>query len=121
MNYYILTMRYICHHCRKMMKESYTHHAYHPTSVECLPRCLGLRFPALLTHKYGLDKSIIDLMRPIMDSGMKINTFRELIMELHSKEHARLAILHEWEGFNIMSHYTTDGNMFSPFDIVLLI
>ena len=46
-----------------------------------------------------MDKGIIDLMRPALDSGMKMNAFRNMIAELHEKEHMRVAILHEWESF----------------------
>ena len=92
-NYFTMSRRYICHGCTK------TFTGYNALSTERLPRCIALHFPAFLTHKLGMDKGIIDLMRPALDSGMKMNAFRNMIAELHEKEHMRVAILHEWESF----------------------
>ena len=84
-NYFVLSRRYICHQCKTIGDRQYTYHAYHPKSVEKLPRYYGMKFPAFLTRKLGLDKSLIDLMRPILDSGMKVNAFRNMILELHTQ------------------------------------
>ena len=40
----------------------------------------SLVFPAMLTHKSGVDKLIVDLMPPLFDSALKPNAFRELIV-----------------------------------------
>ena len=84
--------------------------------MERLPRCVGLHFPAILTRKLGLDTSIIDLMRPSLDAGMKVNAFRDMIAELHSKEHLRLAIAHEYEGQGTIARAPKLDELFSPFD-----
>ena len=39
-------------------------------------------FPDSLTHKSVVYKAIIDLMRPILDSGFTIESFSNLIKEL---------------------------------------
>ena len=115
-NYFILSRRYICHDCKDTPGRQSTFHGYNPKSMERLPRCIALHFPAFLTRKLGMDKSLIDLMRPSMDSGMKINAFQGMIAELHAKEHLRLAILHEWEGVGKIQCDQKLKELFSPFD-----
>ncbi len=99
-----------------MNDQQSTFHGYNPESMERLPRCIGLHFPAILTRKLGLDTSIIDLMRPSLDAGMKVNAFRDMIAELHSKEHLRQAIAHEYEGHGTIARAPKLNELFSPFD-----
>ena len=47
----------------------------------------GDEFPAFLTWKAGVDKELIDLMRPLFDSGIWPQKTSELLLELHSKRH----------------------------------
>lgn len=104
-NYYIISRRYICHHCEKVTpKVKYTFMGYNEDSIKQLPRQYGQYFPAMLTHKLSIDKALLDMMRPLFDGGIRPNRFRKMILELHSKEHARRSILHEFcdEG-NIIS------------------
>jgi hypothetical protein len=119
MNYFIFSRRYICHSCAKKKEPSvqYTFRGYNPTSLKHLPQFLMLRFPAFFTHKIGIDLRVIDLMRPLFELGVKPSSFRDMIKELHHKEHNRLAILHEAKActverfFGEQTHY-----MFSAFD-----
>jgi hypothetical protein len=99
-NYYIMTRRYICHACKKDGNDKYTFRGYNEDSMKRLPRQLSLTFPAMLTHKLGIDKMHIDLMRPLFDAGIKPNKYCDTVTELHHKEHDRLALLHE---------HSTDG------------
>ena len=99
-HYFVMTRRYICHDCEhnsvSIPKPKFTFRGYNDLSVKRLPRQLGLQFPAVFTHMLAIDKSLIDLMRPLFDGGIRPRRFRNMILELHQKEHARLALLHEY-------------------------
>ena len=47
------------------------------------------------THKIDVDKAAIDLMRPLLDGGLIIESFCNLIKELYFKKYSRLAIQRE--------------------------
>ena len=57
---------------------------------------LSLDFPCILTHKFAINKTLTDLMRPLFDSEIRPNRFQKMICELHAKEHMRQAVLHEY-------------------------
>ena len=64
-HYFLMTRRYICHHCEKVdidPKPKYTFCGYNEESVEHLPRRHGLELPVLLTHKLVIDKQLISMM-----------------------------------------------------------
>ena len=96
-HYFILSRRYICHHCEKLTpKPKYSFRGYNEKSIVLLPRQLNLSFPAILTQKLAIDKSIFDIMRPLFDGGVKPNRFQKMIHELYHKEHMDLSLLHEY-------------------------
>ena len=67
---------------------------------ECLPLYpfgRGDHFPAFLTHRGGVKKSIIDLMRPLFNCGVKPNRFANLLKELHAKKHMQHLLDYERE------------------------
>ena len=64
-------------------------------TISLLPNGHGLQFPAFLTHKNGVDKTIIDLMRPLVDNGVRISAFATAIKELHCKEYFKKMIKRE--------------------------
>lgn len=63
----------------------------------------------------SIDKALLDMMRHLFDGGIRPNHFCKMILELHSKEHARRSILHEFcdEG-NILST-ERENEQFSSF------
>ena len=62
-----------------------------------MPYGIGDRFPAILTKKLGVDKDLVNLMRPLFAHGLRPAAFADLILELQSKEHLRLHLMHENE------------------------
>lgn len=101
-NYYIISRRYRCEGCRERneaLKRSvsrafsgemeadieqnikYTFMGWNERSLPLLPRSLSEEFPAFLTHKSGVDKTVIDLMRPLIDSGVR----PERISDIHKR------------------------------------
>jgi hypothetical protein len=74
---------------------AYTFMAWHPRSLRLLPYGLGGRFPAFLTHRAAVDKSLIDLMRPLFDKGVRPEAFSSTLLELHAKRYWQLHLLHE--------------------------
>ena len=55
----------------------------------------GDLFPAFSTRKAGVDKLLIDMMRPLFDSGIRPEKFSDILLELHSKKHTRMHLQHE--------------------------
>ncbi|KAL3930175.1 MAG: hypothetical protein SGPRY_001652 [Prymnesium sp.] len=55
-----------------------------------LPHGRGSEFPAVLRRKGGLDRFVLDMMRPLADQRLRIKAFSKLLLEMHTKEHARL-------------------------------
>ena len=68
---------------------------YNPHSTTLLPRQLNLSFPTMFTHKLAIDKTLLDLMRPLFDGGLRPHRFQKMILELHHKQHIDLSLLHE--------------------------
>ena len=76
----------------------YTFMGYNMRSVSGLARGRGSRhFPAVLTHKAGLDMTVVDMLRPLLNGGLRPAAVSKLLLELHTKEHARAAVAHEEE------------------------
>jgi len=47
-------------------------------------------FPAYFTWRAGLDKTIINMMRPLFDGGFRPERLSDMLLELHSKEYTAL-------------------------------
>ena len=140
-SYYVMSRRYICHGCkeeRAALEErvvrtaalnsveveitqdmpQYTFMGYNPVSVGLLPFGYGDNFPAFLTHRSAVDKSIIDWMRPLYDSGVRPEAFSDILLELHSKEYLRnwKAYEHEVERYFLLNSGRDDETvMYSLF------
>ena len=54
-------------------------------------------FPALLTKNLGVDKLIVDMMRPLFNAGVRPERFAKFLLELHTKEHHHACLAHEHE------------------------
>lgn len=52
------------------------------------PHILAL-LPVILTRKLGVSQALMDLMRSLVDSGMGMGPFAEMIKENHTREHHR--------------------------------
>jgi hypothetical protein len=68
-------------------ESTYTFMGWDARSLWALPYHLGTRFPAFLTHRAGVSKTIIDLMRPLMDKGVRPDALSSTLLELHTKRY----------------------------------
>jgi hypothetical protein len=138
--YFIITRRYRCNDCKEKneaLKRSvdrafnsgsttveidqnfkYTFMAWNEHSLPLYPRSLSEEFPAFLTHKAGLDKKVIDLMRPLIDKGVRPEEISDLLLEMHSKEHSRCNIRYE-EDSSYKNDFRFGYKEYSEFDDVL--
>lgn len=117
-NYYAISRRYNCRCCKQKRAElkravevyaeqsevnvsvgevklRYTFMGWNSQSLPLFPDGRGDEFPAFLTWKAGVDKELIDLMRPLFDAGVRLERFSKLLLELHSKRHTRRHLYHE--------------------------
>ena len=121
-NYFILSRRYICHECEKnissakelavliaeeqglqVMKEdattvlpSYTFMGWDKISLSLLPHGYGDLFPAMLTHRGGVDNHVAsDVARAAFDKGMRPETLSDMLLEFHSKKYFKEYIRRE--------------------------
>ena len=109
---YCMGAEYKCNHCWNLRKNAdntpvsrytlvpserikYTFMGWNPVFLPLIYRGLGKRFPAILTHRSGLDKVVVRMFRPLFDHGMRAQAIAELLLELHSLEHVRLWTLYE--------------------------
>ena len=80
---------------------NYTFMAWHPDSVSKLSHGRSSSFPAHLTARGGVSILILDMMRPLFNSGVKPETFAKLVLELQTKTHARRHLEYE-HGLTVM-------------------
>jgi hypothetical protein len=111
-NYFIVTQRYICGCCKRRacntrlaidavadavglsveeatIKTQYTFMGYDPRSRIHLPFGYGDEYPAFHTFKGAIDLSIIDLMRPLFNKGVRPAALSDILLELHAKQYTR--------------------------------
>ena len=86
-------------------------------SLDLMPYGYGEKFPAFLTHRAGVDKILLDIMRPAFDKGMRPHAFAGLLLELHSKKYSRdyLNREHELEKLRFLGVNVDEKEMFSEF------
>lgn len=108
-----MTSRYKCTACEQRKKDlvrqavangstipvklKYTFMGWDPESLPLTAFGAGDQFPAFLTWRAGLDKSLIDMMRPAFDKGMRPEAFSEMVLELHTKNFFRCWLQYERE------------------------
>ena len=78
-------------------KIHYTFMGYDKKSVPLLPYDYGLKFPAFLTHRAGLDNKLVDKLRPLYNKGVRSEAFSEILLEAHTKRHCLAEIMRENE------------------------
>jgi hypothetical protein len=109
-NHCVMSRQHVCHLCSKLNKERKSQAMGAPfKKVQCtfmgcnsdvltqLPDGKGDEFPAVLAHRLGLDKIVVDLMRPLHDKGMRPHALSDTLIELHSKKHTDDCIKRERE------------------------
>ena len=82
-----------------------------------MPYGFGEEFPAFLTYQAGVDKVLIDLMRPAFDKGMRPEAFSMLLLELHSKKYHSDYIKreHSLERLRLLGADISEKKLFSHF------
>ncbi|KAK4510790.1 uncharacterized protein ATC70_005223 [Mucor velutinosus] len=86
--FYLLSCRYECTvtGCKKPgFEDSWQSHD--PIIMRQLPQELQMEFPAVLTSKEGVSKTVANLLRPCMQSSMGTQRFQKLLRELHVLRH----------------------------------
>ena len=98
-HYYIMTRQYRCKKCvEKSQKEkedtslrinalSLTFLGWNAKSLPYLAYGRGARFPAHFSFRSGIDKSLLDLTRALMNRGIRAETVSDILTELHSLEY----------------------------------
>jgi hypothetical protein len=123
-NYFLMSRQYLCKTCKANHKESgctYTHMGYNLGSLRALPDYASLKFPAVLSHRSGMDKKVVAMLRPYMDAGGGAHSFSTMLLELHTARHAESHLAYESE----LKHdhgqvFTEPWPMFSAFNNKLL-
>ena len=92
-HYFVMARRYICKECKekrdKRQDDPYTWIGSSEAILTTLPYNAGSYFPAFLTHKSGLDNTVVDLMRSLFILGIRPKQMAALIDELSRKTHSR--------------------------------
>ena len=136
-NYYIMTRRYKCTGCERKKKEledslqpgekvkppKYTFMGWNPESLPPMAFGCGDEFPAVLSWKAGLDKTLVDMMRSQFVKGVRPETFSDNILEWHAKNYTRSYLKYE-RGIAMERHNadlsgnpdTVEREMFSAID-----
>lgn len=116
-----MSRRYICSACKNLSKDlraageasgarvtnssfghtdtdlQYTFMGYDSRCIESLPYGLGREFPALLTHKMGMDLKLVAMMRCLFNHGLRPTQFQNGLAEMHSLEYTRRYLKRENE------------------------
>lgn len=66
--------------------------SYDPVIMHQLPQELQMEFPAILTRKGGVSKTVANLLRPCMQNSMGPQRFQKLLRELHVLRHDELEL-----------------------------
>lgn len=65
----------------------YNFMGWNEVSLPLFPYGRGSEFPAFFTLRAGLDKALVDMMRPLFDKGFRPDAMSAMLLELHSKEY----------------------------------
>jgi hypothetical protein len=60
--------------------------------IEQLPAAIAQRFPAVLTPKRGLDRTVVDLLDSSVENKACFEAVRKILVELHALEYYRTAV-----------------------------
>ncbi|KAF5342768.1 hypothetical protein D9758_017029 [Tetrapyrgos nigripes] len=85
-NYYIMTKRFYCpKDASGGCGQSWV--LYHPDILKQLEPALADRFPAFLTHRSAIDKTLLALIRTGIAHRVSSSAWEEILRELHVREH----------------------------------
>jgi hypothetical protein len=96
-HYYLMSREYMCKSCQVVHKErkekangqpfdkcQYTFMGYHDECLKNLPDEMLYKFPAVLTHRAGVDIDVARLIRPLLDKGTRPDGISKMLLELHA-------------------------------------
>ncbi len=118
--YYVISRRYICYECHEiaqramkdieaLVKEkkvnaeikedigSYSFMGWDKRVLPLYPYGGGDQFPALLTWRGGIDKTVVKLQRPLFDAGVRPERLSSILLEMHSIKFTEECLSHEYE------------------------
>jgi hypothetical protein len=91
--YYVLMRRYRCTECASAAteevdkKKTQTFMVWDSNSLPLISFGHGPPFPAYLTFKSGIDKSLLDLLCALTSRGIQPETFSEILTKMHATKH----------------------------------
>ena len=138
-DYYCVSRRYRCNNCEQKAREAklaiqqsaaanniaiqftdetdnngqqYSFMAWHKKTLELYPHGIGQQFPAFVTHRSGVDRLLLDMMRPLFSSSCRKMKKRE------SKRagwflSVRTAKFHKADGISDVHPYSCNDNSLS--------
>ncbi|EJK69590.1 hypothetical protein THAOC_09135, partial [Thalassiosira oceanica] len=136
--YYTISRRYICYECQEASKRakaayatiaqqvdahaaidqiddsSYTFMAWDNRIMHLYKYGRGARFPAFLTWRAGLDKTLLRMLPPLQDGGFRADRTSKMICELHSLAYDDACIEHEHEIQRLRSNPVAASNVYEP-------
>lgn len=96
--------------------DAYTFSAMHPYTLSKMEHSAGELFPAILSHKTGIDKSCIDKLRPSSNSGMAPEAYASMVSELHYKRHSQEELIWEEKLCRLDQALARKSPKFSPYN-----
>lgn len=90
--YYIITQRIECKKTATRDGCGKTYNQYEPALLEQMPKPLAAEFPAFLTHRSGLDRDLLHLIRAGMVRRVCARQFQTILQELHIRRHDLLEL-----------------------------
>lgn len=84
--FWIIGYRYRCRGCihpKSSKKGTVTFRSWNPRVLDVLPRHLSMEFPAKLTHRTGMAKHLLPLIRSCISSGMGHIQISDALREQH--------------------------------------
>lgn len=119
--FWIVGYRYYCPACvnPESGKRTVTFRSWDPRILAVLPRDLALEFPARLSHRSGLSKTVFALTRTCFQDGMSAKQSSDLLRVLHLLRYDKLhrQYLHSLAGRRQFNSWTGHKyKSFLPFD-----
>ena len=93
-HYFIISRRYKCLKCEDE-NQPYTFMGTNEEMISNLDFSLSQKFPALLTHRSGVDKKLLEWFRPLINFGIRTEQIARMLLEFHTKNHTSKFIQYE--------------------------
>jgi len=119
--YYVISRRYKCLECERAAQQAkeqlerlaeennikvdigdvdvdkYTFMGWDQRILPLYPYGYDEKFPAFLTWRAGVDKKIVNMIRPLFDGGFRPERLSKLLLEMHSNKFTDECLSHEYE------------------------